>query len=64
MNTIKTASFHIVKPCNMKCKFCYATFEDFKVGKQMDLSDAKKVDILSLLSYYYGDDSKKYKECS
>jgi radical S-adenosyl methionine domain-containing protein 2 len=43
MNTIKTASFHIVKPCNMKCKFCYATFEDFKVGKQMDLSDAKKV---------------------
>lgn len=32
----ETASFHIVKPCNMKCKFCYATFEDMRVGKQME----------------------------
>jgi radical S-adenosyl methionine domain-containing protein 2 len=31
MNFFETASFHIVKPCNMKCKFCYATFEDMHV---------------------------------
>lgn len=27
----ETASFHIVKPCNMACKFCYATFNDMNV---------------------------------
>ena len=44
MNKIlETASFHIVKPCNMKCKFCYATFQDMKVLKQMKLSDAFKI---------------------
>lgn len=31
----ETASFHIVKPCNMKCKFCYATFEDQKIIQQL-----------------------------
>lgn len=36
----ETASFHIVKPCNMKCKFCYATFQDMKVISQLSLSDA------------------------
>lgn len=30
-NFFETASFHIVKPCNMKCKFCYATFDDMHV---------------------------------
>lgn len=38
----ETASFHIVKPCNMKCKFCYATFQDMHV-QQMDKVDAYKV---------------------
>lgn len=28
----ETVSFHIVKPCNMKCKFCYATFDDMHVS--------------------------------
>lgn len=41
MNKVfETASFHIVKPCNMKCKFCYATFEDMKVVNQLPKSDA------------------------
>jgi radical S-adenosyl methionine domain-containing protein 2 len=31
----ETASFHIVRPCNMKCKFCYATFEDMHVPGQL-----------------------------
>lgn len=36
MNKIfETVSFHIVKPCNMECKFCYARFEDFKVDNQL-----------------------------
>ncbi len=37
----ETASFHIVKPCNMKCKFCYATFDDMRVVGQMPLAEAK-----------------------
>lgn len=36
----ETASFHIVKPCNMKCKFCYATFEDMHIGNQLSKEDA------------------------
>ena len=31
----ETASFHIVKPCNMQCKFCYATFDDMHITKQL-----------------------------
>jgi radical S-adenosyl methionine domain-containing protein 2 len=40
MKIFETVSFHIVKPCNMKCKFCYATFEDMHVGAQMSLEHA------------------------
>lgn len=39
----ETASFHIVKPCNMKCKFCYATFEDMHILKQLSKYDAFKI---------------------
>lgn len=35
----ETASFHIVKLCNMSCKFCYATFNDQKVLKQLPIED-------------------------
>lgn len=40
MKTFETVSFHIVKPCNMKCKLCYATFDDMHV-KTMSVHDAK-----------------------
>lgn len=36
----ETASFHIVKPCNMRCKFCYATFEDMHVISQLSKEDS------------------------
>jgi radical S-adenosyl methionine domain-containing protein 2 len=36
----ETASFHIVKPCNMRCKFCYATFDDMRVIWQLPAQDA------------------------
>lgn len=38
MKFFETASFHIVKPCNMKCKFCYATFDDMTVANQIQLT--------------------------
>lgn len=39
----ETVSFHLVKPCNMGCKFCYATFQDFRVGKQLTLEECCKI---------------------
>lgn len=39
MKAFETVSFHIVKPCNMKCKFCYATFDDMHI-QQMKKEDA------------------------
>lgn len=39
----ETASFHIVKPCNMSCKFCYATFQDMKGVRQLHKSDVKTI---------------------
>lgn len=33
----ETASFHIIRPCNMKCKFCYARFEDFYIRNQLSV---------------------------
>ncbi len=40
MAVFEAVSFHIVKPCNMKCKFCYATFDDMHV-QQMSFEDAQ-----------------------
>lgn len=37
---LETASFHIIKLCNMKCKFCYATFNDFKLDNQLSEEEA------------------------
>lgn len=42
-NLFETASFHIVKPCNMKCKFCYATFNDMQIVNQISKYDAFKI---------------------
>lgn len=39
----ETVSFHIVKPCNMSCKFCYATFQDMKIEKQLSKEDCFKI---------------------
>ena len=25
---IPSVNFHLWKPCNMKCRFCFATFQD------------------------------------
>jgi len=38
----ETASFHIIKACNMRCKFCYATFNDIK-SRSLPVEDAKNI---------------------
>lgn len=32
MKTITTINWHMIQACNMKCKFCFATFNDLKNG--------------------------------
>lgn len=39
----ETASFHIVKHCNMRCKFCYATFDDMQLTNQLSKYHAFKI---------------------
>jgi radical S-adenosyl methionine domain-containing protein 2 len=39
MKNFETVSFHIVKPCNMSCKFCYATFDDFRLHTQLTVPE-------------------------
>ncbi len=39
----ETVSFHVIKPCNMNCKFCYATYNNFKVQKQLTISDTNVI---------------------
>lgn len=41
-NIFETVSFHLVKPCNKKCKFCYATFNDFHT-KMLSYSEAEDI---------------------
>ena len=30
IHTIPSVNFHLWEPCNMKCGFCFATFQDVK----------------------------------
>lgn len=46
---ISTASFHITKSCNFKCRFCYATFKDIPT-KTMSLSEGQTI-ILKLYQH-------------
>ncbi len=39
---IPSINYHITKACNMKCKFCFATFNDLGVVKH-DLKQSKKI---------------------
>jgi radical S-adenosyl methionine domain-containing protein 2 len=39
----ETASFHIIKSCNMNCSFCYATFDDMHINKQLSFSEAQDI---------------------
>ena len=44
---ITTINFHLVKACNFKCKFCYATFNDISGA---GLSKAEQLKLIKVLS--------------
>ena len=39
----ETVSFHIIQSCNMKCKFCYATYNTFGITKQLSLTEISTI---------------------
>lgn len=43
---ISTLNFHLVKACNFKCKYCYATFNDIS---SIGLSKSKQFELLKIL---------------
>lgn len=47
MNNITTVNFHLIKACNFKCKFCYATFNDIHTR---GLTKDEQFELLKLLA--------------
>lgn len=48
---IPSVNFHLIKACNMQCKFCYATFNDIEV-KASDKSIERNKSIIAKLAEY------------
>jgi len=46
--TIKSINFHIWKPCNFKCKYCFATFEDSK-ALYNEKKNLTKIEMLQII---------------
>jgi len=47
-NSIRSINFHIWKPCNFKCKYCFATFEDSK-EEYKDKEKLNKSEMLQII---------------
>ena len=53
-NKIVSVNFHLWQPCNMRCKFCYAKFQDVKetVLPKGHLSREDSIQVVRHLAYY------------
>jgi radical S-adenosyl methionine domain-containing protein 2 len=51
---IPAVNYHLWEPCNMRCKFCFATFQDVKrtVLPKGHLSRHKSLDLISRLAEF------------
>lgn len=45
--TLPTVNFHLIKACNFRCKFCYATFDDIK---SKGMSKSEQINIIRKLN--------------
>lgn len=43
MKIFPSVSFHITKPCNMACKFCYSTYEELGRVKMLSVDDGMTI---------------------
>ena len=51
-HSIPSVNFHLWEPCNMRCKFCFATFQDVKhsILPQGHLSKDKSIEVVKHLA--------------
>jgi radical S-adenosyl methionine domain-containing protein 2 len=51
-NKIPSVNYHLWEPCNMRCKFCFATFQDVKqsVLPRGHLPEAEAIQVVELLA--------------
>ena len=51
---IPSVNFHLWEPCNMKCKYCFATFKDVKqsILPKGHLPKAEAIEIVKELAEY------------
>ena len=47
---IPTVNFHLIKPCNMKCGFCFATFQDLPPKLSDCLPQASAIELVTLIA--------------
>jgi len=53
-NFIPSVNYHLWEPCNMRCKFCFATFQDVKkqILPKGHLPKNKAIELINLLGKY------------
>ena len=52
-DTISTVNYHLWEPCNMRCRFCFATFQDVKQEMRLPkghLPEQESIDIVNQLA--------------
>jgi radical S-adenosyl methionine domain-containing protein 2 len=47
---VTTVNYHLWKPCNMKCGFCFATFLDLPPSPSDHLAQPETLELLTLIS--------------
>ena len=47
---IPTVNFHLIRPCNMRCGYCFATFLDLPLGRSRYLSYARTSELVALIA--------------
>lgn len=47
---VPTVNFHLIKPCNMKCGFCFATFLDLPPKLSDCLTKASAIELVTLIA--------------
>ena len=48
---VSSVNYHIWEPCNMRCRFCFATFQDVKQDMELPKGHLPEQDCISIVEY-------------